>query len=116
MIKEKNKIMCKEENNLDDEILVVKENNEVIGFMEIKLSQNFFNRGEKEYIIEDVYIERKFRFKGYGKKLMNILYDLAIRNNISTIIAKNVENISFQNYLYSMGFGQIINKTFIHTL
>ena len=116
MVKEKTMFETRVKSNVKEGIFVVKEKNEVVGFIDLKVSKNFFNQEEEEYIIKDLYVDRNCRFKGNGRKLIEILNNLAKENNISRIIVKNVDNVSLQNFLFYMGFGKIINNTFVHIL
>ena len=116
MVKEKTMFETRVKSNAKEGIFVVKEKDEVVGFIELKVSKNFFNQEEEEYIIKDLYVDRTCRFKGNGRKLIEILNNLAKENNISRIIVKNVDNVSLQNFLFYMGFGKIINNTFVHIL
>jgi len=86
----------------DSIILVIEEDNKIIGTAKLLIEQKFHNNFSKMGHIEDVVILKEYREKGYGTLLMKELIKISKENNCYKIILNcNTENI---DYYKKMGF------------
>lgn len=65
--------------NKDAEVIIAEENKQAIGFaLYFKTYSTFL--GKANYYLEDLYINKDKRGKGYGKKILSYLAELTLKN------------------------------------
>ena len=92
---------CLNENNLS--CIIIEDNGQVIGFGSIA----FFLVPTKGYIgtIQDIVVDKLYRGKGFGRKIMNSLIDIAKNKGINIVeLTSNPKRFEARTLYESLGF------------
>lgn len=87
---------------------VYKINNKSVGYL-------LFSIENKELIIELIAVNKEYKGKGIGHKLISSVVQFAIRNEIECInVGTQLNNIYAQNFYINCGFKHITNHSIYH--
>ena len=93
-------------------VFIVKEDEKIVGYaygdFEIaKKNKTYIKKGDKSFNLEEVYIEPKYRNKGYGREICVFVENFAKENKCKNIqvvaVSKNYEKL-LKFYIKQLGF------------
>lgn len=110
-VEEATKILAKFQIYPNYSLYLAEIDNKIVGTFELLIMDNFAHGGSKSGIVEDVVIDRNYRSKGLGRKMMeyamavckdNNCYKLTLSSNIHRDKAHTFyENLGFTKHGYS---------------
>ena len=103
-------------NNKESEIfLCLNEQNQALGFMQ--LYKSFSSVGlRKIYILNDLYVDKKFRGQGVGKSLINLAKNFAKENGVTKITLITAKTNEAAQHLYETEGYVRDNEYFVYNL
>lgn len=106
--------LCNEYNNTDSSFYFIRINGNVAGYFKLNFSQKYPNNHEKKSLeIERLYLLKQVQNKGFGKQIMNTIFEVSKLKNISTIWLGVWENNEPAIAFYKkMGFEEFGNHQF----
>lgn len=88
----------------DIKIFIIEQDNNIIGYVNTWCVYSIWTMG-KSLIVDDLYISREFRNKGYGKRAMEYLINYALSNRFKRIqLNAEKDNIIAQTLYKKLGF------------
>jgi len=98
-------------------ILVVEDNNQIIGFGDVWIYPEFGHAGYSAYL-QNFFIKKEFQNRGYGKKLLKELIDIARSKKATafhiTTSFKNKKAISLYKKMGIDDEGLLLDKVFTY--
>ena len=92
-------------NQADNIILIVEENNKIIGYIYSNIDSDNKIKKELEASINSIYIIDKYRNKKIGTKLVNEMINLLKEKNVKYVYIENLKDNGCAKYLYGkLGF------------
>ena len=88
-------------NNEEEKVFVIENDKEIIGYISIKIN----NKTTKSIWIDELMIDKDYQNKGYGKSLINKVYQYAEENNCKRIELNCWSfNENAKNFYHKQGF------------
>jgi N-acetylglutamate synthase-like GNAT family acetyltransferase len=88
-------------------LLVVEDNNRIIGTCSLIIIDNLGHKGAKLAVVESVIVERKFRGRGVGHIMMNHVMEMAKKEKCYKImLSSNKKRILAHRFYQKLGFKQ----------
>jgi len=107
-----NKIWNKIENN-NIKYFLAKDNNKIIGSCYICIIPNLTNNGKSIGYIENVIVDKDYRKKGIGKKIMEMAIEYAKANNCYKVVLQSgIKRVEAHKFYEKIGFNGESKKAY----